>query len=127
MDFLFNAHSGLRYLVLLVGVVALLYFLVGALRRRRFERPASTVFGVLLGVIDLNALMGLILFITGRTPPGIAGHLTLMFAAAVVLHVASVVRRRQPQPTGFGLPLLGTTAALALITLGILSIGRSVI
>ncbi|CAN5300460.1 hypothetical protein BH18GEM1_BH18GEM1_18940 [soil metagenome] len=127
MTMLFHAHSGLRYLVLLAGLIALVWFLVGALRGKPFVRPAPAVLATLTGLVDLQSLLGLILYFGGRTPPGIAGHLALMLSAVVVLHVASVMRRRRPRPGGFGLPLAGVALALALIVLGILSIGRGLV
>lgn len=127
MTALFHAHSGLRYLVLLAGVVALGFFLYGKLRGQTFARPAPAVLAAFVGLVDLQVVLGLVLYFGGRTAPGILGHLALMLGAAVVLHVASRIRRRRPQPTGFGLPLAGVALALVLIVAGILSIGRSVV
>jgi len=127
MTALFHAHSGLRYLVLLAGVVALGFFLYGKLRGQTFARPAPAVLAAFVGLVDLQVVLGLILYFGGRTAPGILSHLALMVGAAVVLHVASMIRRRRPQPAGFGLPLAGVALALVLIVAGILSIGRSVV
>jgi hypothetical protein len=77
--------------------------------------------------VDLQVLLGLVLYATGGRAAGIIGHLTLMLLALVTLHVTSVVRKRRPQPAGNGLPLLGVVVTAGLIVLGILSIGRSVV
>ncbi|HUP01471.1 MAG TPA: hypothetical protein VM737_08130 [Gemmatimonadota bacterium] len=125
MTALFHAHSGLRYLVLLAGAVALAWFLYGWLRGTPFARPAPVFLATLIGLVDLQVVLGLVLYLGGRTAPGIIGHLALMLGAAVVLHLASLLRRRQAG--GFGLPLAGTALAMALIVLGILAIGRAVL
>lgn len=128
MTALFHAHSGLRYLVLLAGIIALGYFLYGQLRSQPFTRPAPAVLAALIGLVDLQIVLGLVLYFGGRTAPGILAHLTLMVGAAVVLHLASVIRkRRSSQVAGFGLPLASVALAMALIVAGILSIGRSVV
>lgn len=127
MTALISAHSGLRYLVLLALVVALVTFLAGWLRKKPFVRPAPLLLSVVVGLVDLQALLGLVLYFGGRTAPGIVGHLALMVSAAVALHLVAAVNRRRPQPTRYGLPLVGVVLAAVLILLGILSIGRAVV
>lgn len=127
MTVLFHAHSGIRYLVLAAGLLALLYFLLGTLRGKPFTAPGPAVLATFTGLVDLQVLTGLLLYAAGGRAAGIIGHLTLMVLALVTLHLTSVVRKRRPQPTGNGLPLFGTIVAAALIVLGIVSIGRSVV
>ena len=127
MTALIHAHSGIRYLVLAAGLLALLYFLIGTLRGKPFAAPGPAVLATFTGLVDLQVLLGLVLYATGGRAAGIIGHLALMLLALVTLHVTSVVRKRRPQPTGNGLPLLGVVVTAGLIVLGILSIGRSVV
>lgn len=127
MTALFHAHSGLRYLVLLAGVVVLAWFVVGAVRGRPFDRPPGIALAVLIGLVDLQVVLGLVLYFGGRTAPGIIGHLALMLCAAAALHVTSVLRRRRPQSGGFGVTLAGVALAMVLIVAGILAIGRSLV
>ncbi len=127
MTVLFHSHSGIRYLVLAAGVLALLYFLVGTLRGKPFASPGPAILATFTGLVDLQVALGLLLYATGGRAAGIVGHLALMLLAVVVLHVTSIVRKRRPQPTGHGLPLLGVVVAAGLIVLGIVSIGRSVV
>jgi heme A synthase len=123
---LFQAHSGLRYLVLLAGVIALLWFLVGWLRRRPYEAPAPAALAAFLGLLDLQALLGVIMWIGGRRPAGSVDHLVSMVSAVVVLHLVAASQRRRPRPAGFGLPLAGVAFTLALIVLGIHLLGRPI-
>lgn len=126
MTMLFHAHSGLRYLVLLVALIAILWFLWGWIARRPYARPGRIVMAVFVGLLDLQVLIGLVLFLGGRRPPGIHGHLTWMLLAAIVLHVASALARRRPEPARHVLPLAGSLLASSLIAAGILAIRDSV-
>ena len=126
MTALFHAHSGLRYLVLLAGAVALAWFLYGWARGKPFAPPAPAILTALIGLIDLQIVLGFVLYIGGRTAPWILLHLGLMLAAAGVLHFTSIMRRRRA-PAGYALPLAGTVLAIVLMIGGILALGREVI
>lgn len=126
MTMLFQAHSGLRYLVLLAGVIALLWFLVGWLRRRPYGPPAPAALAAFLGLLDLQALLGIVMWIGGRRPAGSVDHLVSMVSAVVVLHLVVASQRRRPRPAGFGLPLAGVAFTLVLIVLGIHLLGRPI-
>jgi len=126
MTMLFQAHSGLRYLVFLAGVVALVWFLAGWISRKSYRAPAPAALAAFLGLLDLQALLGIALWIGGRRPPGVVDHLVAMLSAVVVLHLVAVSVRRRTPPGGFGLPLAGVTAALALLVLGIHLLGRPI-
>lgn len=127
MDTLFQAHSGLRYLVLLAGVVALVWFLVGSIRQQPYRPPAPAALATFAGLLDLQALLGITMWAGGRRPERIVDHLVFMVAAVVVVHLVSIVQRRRRGPAGFALPLAGVTLALALIVIGIRALGRSIL
>ena len=124
MDALFAAHSGTRYLVLLAGLVALLWFVWGLGTNRPFARPAPAMFAVFVGLLDLQALMGIVLLIGGHRPPGIWGHVACMVLA---LALANSMKKASRRSTGYGRPLLGVAGALALIVVGILAIARPIV
>lgn len=126
MELLFHAHSGLRYLVLLAGAVAVVWFAWGWLARRVFDGAASIVMRIFVGLVDLQVLLGAVLLLAGRRPPGIAGHTVLMVAAAVVAHAGSITNRRREEPRFVG-PLLGVILAMTLIVGGILAIRDTVL
>lgn len=124
MDALFAAHSGTRYLILLVGVIALLWFVWGLGAKRPFSRPAPAMFAVFVGLLDLQALMGIVLLIGGRRPPGIWGHVACMILAVTLAHA---MKKSSSGSAGYGRPLLGVAGALALLLVGILAIGRPIV
>jgi heme A synthase len=127
VNILYYAHSGLRYLILLAAVTALLalaYSVAGG-RAMRAARNLATAFAVLL---DLQILLGIGLVMGGIYPDAVTGHLMLMVASAVVTHAAfligqySVSERRE-----LGIRLAGIVVAVALIVGGIMTIGQSVL
>lgn len=127
MSFLFHAHSGLRYLVLLSALAAAGYFVYALATGRTAERPARVVTAVFVGFLDLQILLGLLLMVTGIYYPALMRHLMMMLLAAAVAHGASVAARRAPEVRrGLQIRLAGVVIALVLIVGGILSIGRSV-
>lgn len=127
MDALFAAHSGIRYLVLFAGLVALVWFAYGKLAGRPFVRPSPALLAGFIGFLDVQILLGIALVLGGRRPAAVWGHLAVMLTAAVVIHVVSARHKHRVQPAGHGLPLLGVAAALALVLVGILAIGRPIL
>jgi hypothetical protein len=123
MDFVLMLHSLVRWLVLLAAVWAVIKFAIGWLRGGAFgglDRGLSLGFS---GLLDLQALLGLIVLIGG----GLAGagfpryrleHAVLMLAAVVVGHLPS--RWKQAAPAiRFRNALLCVLGALLLVIAGI--------
>jgi uncharacterized membrane protein YphA (DoxX/SURF4 family) len=124
MEMLFAAHSGMRYVVLFTGLIALAWFVWGKASGRPFTRPAPALLAAFIGFLDIQVLLGLALLIGGHRPPGIWGHVAVMAAAVTFAHVK---KRRAKRTAGYGAPLLAVAVALALIVVGILSIGRPIL
>jgi len=124
VDVLFHAHSGLRYLVLLFGAVAVVWFAFGRVTGRPFEGIGRGLYAALLATVDLQVLLGLFLLFGRLGRPGVALHAALMVTAAVALHAASIVQRKRAP--GYAAPLIGVLAALGLIVLGIGALGRPI-
>jgi hypothetical protein len=125
MNILFHAHSGLRYLVLLAGLVALAYFVSGLVAKRPVGKGVRVLGAIFTGLLDLQVLLGIVLVALGRYYPRLIGHIVMMVLAAAVTHVLLVVNRKRPSP-GHLLPLIAVALALALIAGGIMAIGRGV-
>ncbi len=123
MNILFYAHSGLRYLVLLVGFVALAFFAFGLATKRPAGKDVRILGAAYVGLMDLQTLLGIIMVVMGRYYPALIGHMVLMLIAVALTHVLLVVNRKRPQP-GFLLPLIAVVASLVLIAGGIMAIGR---
>lgn len=125
---LLYAHSGIRYLILLAGVLALGYALWGLARRRPYDATMRRLAMAFAGLIHLQIVLGVGLLFTGRFAPAVTGHILLMvLAAAAAQVVPSIMRRRPPEERTWMPHVVSTAAALVLIAVGILSIGRPIL
>jgi hypothetical protein len=126
MTFLYQAHSGLRFLVLLAGLGALIALAIGGFTGRPV-RAARGLTAAFTGLLDLQVLLGLALVIGGIFYGALMGHLTLMLVAAVAAHVAGVrARKAGDERQANRLRLIGVAVALLCIVLGVAAIGRGI-
>jgi heme A synthase len=127
MNFLFSAHSGLRYLVLLVALAAVVA-LVYSVATGRSVRPARILANSFAGLLDLQILLGIGLVMGGIFTDAVTGHLMLMVLAAVVTHAAFIVgQQASSDRRELGIRLGGIVLALVLIVAGIMAIGQSIL
>ncbi len=127
-NILFHAHSGLRYLVLLAGVLSLGYSLVAMLRNRPWDKPGRILLSSFVGLLDLQVLLGIVLIFVRVFFPMLWGHLVMMILAAVVAHIAAGVnKRRAPEAQSHLVAVLGSAGALILVIGGITAIGRAIL
>lgn len=138
MKMLYMAHSGVRYLVILFAVLAIVGLVLGfTASRRSAEGPsAGQAKGIriatasFVGVLDLQVILGIVLLVLmmadGRYYPALIGHIIMMILAAVVAHVGSVLGRRRTGAGAYSAPLFGVLTSLALVVGGIMAIGRGV-
>lgn len=126
MNILYHAHSGLRYLVLLVGLVAALVFAYGLVTNRA-PRAARGLMGAFTGVLDLQILLGLGLLLGGIRYGALVGHLVTMILALLAAHVsAKMARGTTDERRALVIRLSGVVLTLVLIAGGIMAIGRGV-
>lgn len=125
---LLQAHSGVRYLVLLLGVVALVWALVGLARGSGYDRGMRITASAFAGILHLQILLGLGVIFTRGFYPALIGHITMMiFAAAVAQVTSSIQRRRAPEERGYVPHLVSTAVALVLVIGGIMAIQRPIL
>ena len=125
---LLQAHSGVRYLILLAGLSVALYALYGIVARRPYDETVRKMAAAFAGLLHLQVLLGLSLLITGQFYPALTGHLMMMvFAAAAAQIVPSVMRRRPVEERSYLPFLVGALAALGLIFGGVTAIGRTLL
>ena len=123
MAFVFYAHSGVRYLVLLAAFATLAYLLAGMVRGVEFNKLARILTGAYTGFLDLQVLLGVVLWLLLPSYPALIGHVVTMLAAATAAHMGSVLNKRRETPS-WGVALAGVTISLILIVGGIMAIGR---
>lgn len=126
MTIVFYAHSGIRYLVLLVAVAALAYLLFGLATRRDFDKLAGALTGAYLGLLDLQVLIGVALYLLFPSRPALIGHAVMMLAAVTVGHVANIMNKRREQKS-CGVAFGGVAVSLLLVVGGIMAIGRAIL
>ena len=124
--FLFQMHSGLRYLVLLAGLVSLAFFASRLIGRRGFNGRGRIINAVFTGILDLQVLVGFILFFAAQWPKMVIGHLAMMLGAAILQHAVTALNKRREQPSPL-VAFIGTLVVLALIVGGIMAIGRPIV
>ena len=125
---LLSAHSGLRYLVLLLGLAVVGYAVYGLIAKRPYDQRMRILSLAFSGVLDLQVVIGLASLFTSTFYPQLAGHLTMMVLAVAITHIVSIVqRRRPPEQRTYGPHVVGTLVVLAIISFGILAIGRPIL
>lgn len=125
---LLYAHSGMRYLVLLAGLLVMAYAGWGAAAGRPYDRTMRVLSAVFTASVDLTALLGLSYLFVGTFYPQLGGHIVMMVLAVVVAHVISAVMKRRPPAERTYLPhVIGTAVVLGLVVFGIMAIGRPIV
>jgi hypothetical protein len=127
-SFILNAHSGLRYLILLAGVLTVLYAAYGVVSGRAYDKTVRILASSFVGTIHLQLLLGFGLLFSGLFQPAVIGHIFMMLFAAASAQIPVSVMRRRPEEQKTYMPhAVGALVALALIAGGILSIGRPIV
>lgn len=119
MGMLWMAHSGIRYLVLLAGAVALVMSLM-----KGQDANARKAMGAFVGAVDVQVLLGLLLIMQIPFYGALMGHIALMFAAVFAAHGFSVAAKKKDE--GGKLRAIGIVVTLLLIAGGIMAIGRPI-
>ena len=129
MTILYAAHSGWRYIVLLVAALAIIKLLIGWLMKGQWQKLDQGLGAAFPIVMDIQLLMGLILF--GASLAGIAGswrrslgmrgeHLVIMLLAVIVAHIAwARVKKSADDSAKFQIGAIGFLIAGILLTVGV--------
>jgi hypothetical protein len=126
MEFVYEAHSGVRYLVLLAGILAVLVLLRGLIAGAPYGKAARIASASFVGFVHLQILLGVTLVVLGRWYPALMGHLAMMLLAAAAAQLLTVWGKKALDAnTAHKLSLAGVVVALLLIAGGIFAIGRS--
>ena len=125
---LFHSHSGFRYLVLLAGLVTIGYATYALAKKKPYDKTMKIVSAVFTGVVDLTAVLGFALMLSGVFYPQLGGHIVMMVFAAVVAHIVHGVMKRRPIAERTYVPhIVGTVVVLTIVVFGILAIGRPIV
>ncbi|MEP0807024.1 MAG: hypothetical protein HRF47_16205 [Chloroflexota bacterium] len=121
MDFLLTLHSIIRWAIVLVGLAALVKFLIGWLRRSEFTKMDRGLSAGFSGLMDLQVTLGFILFFwSGLSGAGFPlyriEHMTVMLVAAILGHLPAFMKK---SPNRFAVALTAVVGALVLVYLGV--------
>ncbi|MEQ1858085.1 MAG: hypothetical protein ABL963_16650, partial [Longimicrobiales bacterium] len=112
---LLSAHSGFRYLVLLLGIVVIAYAAYGLATKRPYDARMRILATAFTGALDLTVLLGVAHLFTSTFYPQLAGHITMMVLALAITHIVAVVQRRRPLANRtYGPHLVATVVVLAI-------------
>ncbi len=99
MDILLKSHAHFRWIVVLVAIIAVLVFLLTWLQRKD-SKLDRTLMAIFTGCIDLQWLMGLILFIYIATTSGLTRrHWEHGFTLTLALVLAHLSAKWKNAPT----------------------------
>lgn len=127
--FLFQSHSGFRYLALLSGLVVIGYALYGVATKRPHDKRMKNLAITFRSMMDISLFLGVVLIMTSYGFYNDLGvHILIMVLATVVSHIVPAVMRKRPQAERTLTPYAVATAiALVLVVVGTLSIGRPIV
>jgi len=122
---LFYTHSGWRYIVILVLVLALLKLLIGWLGGQRWSRLDQILGAATPIVIDIQWLLGIILWIMKQSWSGSSAlvsweHPITMTLALIAAHIGwSRAKRATVDKAKFSTAFLGFLIAGLLVSVGV--------
>jgi hypothetical protein len=125
---LLDAHSGSRYLVLLLGIVVIAYAAYGMATGRPYDKRMRILASSFTGALDLTVLFGLAHLFTSTFYPQLGGHIVMMVLAVAVAHTVSVIVRKRPvEERTYAPHLVSALVVLGLVVFGIMAIGRPIV
>ena len=121
MAILLEIHSGVRWIIVILGLVAIVKFLVGWARKSTFTKMDRGLSAAFSGLMDLQITLGLLYFlITGFSgagfPPFRIEHMVTMLIAATVAHAPSMFKKAANR---YAVAFYATIGALILVVIGV--------
>lgn len=121
MDIVRTIHGEMRWLVVLVAIIVIVKFAVGLIRKSEYGPMDRGLMSGLVGLIDLNFLLGLILLISlGFDSRTRLEHVGTMFIAVLLAHSNAAWRKSEDSAKKFRNNLILVIVVLALVFAGVL-------
>lgn len=126
MDILLVVHSFVRWIVVLVAIIAAIKFAIGWLQKAKVQAMDRGLMSGFSGLIDLQVLLGIIiLLVTGFGGVGFPmyriEHAFAMIVAAVVAHLP-MRWRKSDSPMTLRNNLFVIVAVLVIVFIGVASL-----
>jgi multisubunit Na+/H+ antiporter MnhB subunit len=125
MDIIRFLHSGVRWLVVIAAIVALVYMAFGLLQKRSWDGRAHRVLAVFSMLVGTQWVIGLVMMVSLGTQTGFGirhfwEHLVLQTVALVVAHAHYMYRRREMSDGNrYRNGLIVVVATLVIVVVGI--------
>jgi heme A synthase len=120
VDIVRTIHGGMRWLVAIVAIVVIIKFAVGLIRKSEYARVDRILMSSLVGLIDLNFLLGLILLISlGFDSRVRLEHAGTMFVAVLLAHSNAAWRKSEDSTKLFRNNLILVVVVLVLVFVGV--------
>ena len=121
MGILLMLHSIVRWIIVVVGFIAIIKFLIGMARKIEFTKMDRGLSAGFSGLMDLQVTLGLLYFlITGfggmGFPPYRIEHAVTMFIAAGVAHAPSMFKKAVNK---YAVAFYSVIGAMILIVIGV--------
>ncbi len=131
MIILLTLHSIVRWAIVLVALAAIIKFAAGLIQKSPYDRAASGLAAGFSGLMDTQALLGILFFIINgmALEGGFAlryrwEHLTIMLIAVVVGHLPSMWKKLDDQKR-YRNGLIAILVAILLVVVGVTSLPGS--
>ncbi|MCB8981359.1 MAG: hypothetical protein H6657_28470 [Ardenticatenaceae bacterium] len=122
MDFVRTIHGEFRWLVAIVAVVVIVKFAWGLIQKSEYKSIDRGLMSALVGLIDLNFLMGLILLFNRGFDRQAVEHAGTMFVAVLLAHSNAAWRKSTDSAKKFRNNLILVVVVLALVFVGVITI-----
>jgi heme A synthase len=120
VDIVRTIHGEIRWLVAILAIVVIVKFAVGLIRKSEYGRMDRGLMSGLVGLIDLNFLLGLILLISlGFDSRTRLEHAGTMFIAVLLAHSNAAWRKSEDSTKLFRNNLILVIVVLVLVFAGV--------
>ena len=118
--FLLGLHSGVRWLVVLITVVALIKLILGIVQKQSYDKLTQRIMLAFSGLVSLQWLIGIILMVAmGVFSSGqIWSHAGTMTIAVAVSHLHNRWKKAE-DPVRYRMSLMVVIAVLVLVVVGV--------
>ena len=120
MDIVRTIHGEVRWLVAIVAIIVIVKFALGLIQKSKYGPMDRGLMSGLVGLIDINFLLGLILLISlGFDSRARVEHVGTMFVAVLLAHSNAAWRKSDDSAKKFRNNLILVLVVLALVFLGV--------
>ena len=128
LEILYQAHSGWRYLVILIAVVTFVKLLVGLVSNSAWGQLDQRLGAALPIVMDIQVLLGVVLWVARsqwliNSPARTWEHPVTMILSVAVAHITwSRVKKANSDAARFRIATIGYAVAGLLLAVGVMRI-----